>query len=563
MIGVLYITTKKTVEMMSVKYLPKPRFFHIQWHVTDRCNWHCKHCYQTEEYLKNELDLDGLLGIFDKYLEFLKTLGIRGDIAVSGGEPFIRKDFFQLLEKFYEHGIRFEILTNGSYITRDVARRLKELDVDGVQVSMEGMKATNDEIRGKGSFEKIIKAARNLVEEDVVTAISFTVHRKNYKEFPQVVELGRKIGVHRIWSDRLVPWGHGKQLQESMLEPFELKEYFETVWSVSRKLRREGSKTHVPAQRGMYWFASGREDTSFICPMAERALIIMPNGDALSCRRAPILVGNLTRQRFFEIWYGNDWLWRMRNRNEINSLCRQCEHFERCMGGSRCVTYAYCGDPFAPDPQCWKLFDKLPSPEELRKSAKDAGDKEVFLPRLTRNYPISGSECECPELPKEGYVVEARIDNLEEIFDEITENGGKRVIFLSLRFSENELNMVSGEKLSGFLQKLKKSNIDFRIMRPVPRCLFGSRHLEMVREFNIPQSCRDCPELFKINNEGMIESCTKKQGPKLKYMNYRNQIHEYFELFEESRHLRVDACRNCVWFLRGGCNGLCSNSFVR
>jgi radical SAM protein with 4Fe4S-binding SPASM domain len=498
--------------------------------------------------------------------------GIKGSINISGGEPFIRKDIFQILEKIHENKDiipHLGILTNGSFITREIARRLKELDVRLVQVSLEGMKETNDEIRGKDSFEKIVNAARILVEEGIYTIISFTSSRKNYKEFPEVAELGKEIGVNVVWTDRLVPYGHGKQLKEEMLEPSELKEHYENIHKISRKSMEARSRTEVPTHRSLYFLAA--ENISprrpYICPAGENIMIVMPNGDAFPCRRMPIKVGNLMKQSFFEIWYNNEMLWRLRDKNEINTICRSCEQFEKCRGGGRCVIYGYCGDPFAPDPQCWIAFDKLPSPEKLLSYRPEAS--EEFAPRFPENYKtLSGAK---PYMKSDGnavfYMDESNIlldeknylkvnsANIQSLGDEII-NQRPELVVISFQISEKETNEKFGEEIILFLQKLKDNKINFKVCKPLPKCLFGTEYLKLIQEFDIPRSCKDCLELFRADENGEIRLCTGKKGPKLKYMNDRGQILEYLKFFQEKLG-KPEKCKSCLWLLRGKCNGLC------
>jgi len=84
----------------------KPKSFHFQWHITERCNLKCKHCYFEPEFLKNELSTDQLFGVFEQYLKLIKQWGLsrkNNRISITGGEPLKRKDFFELLQKFHEH----------------------------------------------------------------------------------------------------------------------------------------------------------------------------------------------------------------------------------------------------------------------------------------------------------------------------------------------------------------------------------------------------------------------------------------------------------------------------
>lgn len=559
---------------MKIKYLPKPsRIFLLQWHITDRCNWNCKHCYQKGEYLENEAGIEDLIHILDNFTNALKIWGIRGLINITGGEPFIRNDFFQLLEKIYERRDvieRIGILTNGSLITKQIAKRLKDFEVQMVQVSLEGMKNINDKIRGKDSFEKIINSAKILVDEGIPeVVISFTSNKRNFKDFHKVVELGRKIGVNRVWTDRLVPYGHGKGLEKDMLEPMEVKEFYESINKISKQLKENGGTTQVPTTRSLYFLAGSEHH--YICPAADRSIVCMPNGDVFPCRRMPIIVGNLLKQDFFEIWYGNEILWKLRDRNEINSLCRKCKHFEECLGGARCISYGYCDNPFVPDPQCWIAFNKLPTQEELL-LYKNKKNDNGFEPRFKMFYSkLMGAKpylqsiensilyvSESVQLLNENQYLKINIEDIQKLAENIV---GKKpdFILISIQISENSINKRKyGKEIIHFLQNLINNKINFKLVKPLPRCLFDSEYQKIIQKFKIPISCKDCLELFRLNVNNKIKLCTGMNGPEIKYINDRNHIYEYSNLFYNKVEISRK-CEDCTWFVREQCHGLCNH----
>lgn len=145
--------------------LPRPRAFTLQWHITERCNWRCKHCYQ-EETIKEELTTDQLFDVLKQYSSLIKKWELPQNLArlnISGGEPLIRQDFFQIIEeiKKYRGMFRWGILSNGSFITRKIAKKLKESGISDYQVSLEGLEKNNDKTRGEGSFKKISKLSKS------------------------------------------------------------------------------------------------------------------------------------------------------------------------------------------------------------------------------------------------------------------------------------------------------------------------------------------------------------------------------------------------------------------
>ena len=337
-----------------------PRGLLLQWHVTERCNLRCAHCYQTE-YGGKELPLPQLLEILGQYKELLHrwrrevaSRPVRGHITVSGGEPFVRRDFLDLLDVFHAHRreFSFAILTNGSLIDATLARRLRKLKPSFVQVSIEGTRATHDNIRGAGNFDKTVAAIKHLVRARIRTLISFTANRQNYREFPEVARLGRQLRVARVWSDRLIPCGSGESMREQMLTPDETREFFQLMRQADSELRQRWfNRTQVAMHRALQFLVRG--GMPYQCTAGDSLITVQPNGDLYPCRRMPIPVGNLLETPLAELYYDADLFRELRDRNRISEGCDGCHFTKLCRGGLKCLSYAVTGDPFKADPGCW------------------------------------------------------------------------------------------------------------------------------------------------------------------------------------------------------------------
>lgn len=339
----------------------RPRVLVLQWHITERCNLRCAHCYQ-DGYAGTELSHRELLGILGQYVELLdgwrqrSLWPIDAHINVTGGEPFARKDFPGLLEVFAALKGRFSfgILTNGTFIDSAMARHLRGLGPRVVQVSIEGTQATHDAIRGPGTFDRTVEAIRHLVEARVRTSISFTAHRGNFREFPEVARLGRRLGVAQVWSDRLIPSGSGAGLGEMVLTPAETREFFELMMRARAEAKRPGlgKRTKISMHRALQFLVGGGRP--YRCGAGDTLITVQPNGDLYPCRRMPIPVGNLLEKPLSELYYSADLFQSLRDRNRVSTGCQNCLHAERCRGGLKCLSYALTGDPFRADPGCWK-----------------------------------------------------------------------------------------------------------------------------------------------------------------------------------------------------------------
>ena len=336
------------------------RRFVLQWHVTERCNLRCRHCYQ-ETYSGPELGFDDLLAIVDQFRDLLRRLGagqdshqVRGQINVSGGEPFVRKDFLDLLEVFSDHQpeLTFAILTNGTLIDEATAARLGALQPLFVQVSIEGTRETHDAIRGTGAYDQAVHGLRQLVRTGVRAHISFTAHRGNVHEFGDVARLGHDLGVQRVWADRLIPWGSGAELEGDPLSPEETRAFLEIMADARAEAMRSFGRTEIYMARALQFLVAG--GTPYRCGAGDTLLTVQPNADLYPCRRLPVRVGNLKETSLSELYFENPFLRALRD-HRVSSGCEDCTFARRCRGGLRCLAYAVTGDAFQPDPGCWRV----------------------------------------------------------------------------------------------------------------------------------------------------------------------------------------------------------------
>jgi radical SAM protein with 4Fe4S-binding SPASM domain len=343
-------------------YIPPGLLF--QWHITDRCNLRCTHCYQ-DSYLGEEPEFGELLHILAQFRELTdfwkkKVPGFRCHITVSGGEPFVRKDFSDLLDVFYAQReyFSFAILTNGSFIDEQTARRLKKLQAAFVQISLEGGRDIHEKIRGKGSYELAVRALQNLVREKIRSFISFTAHRGNYKEFPAVARLGKKLGVSRVWSDRLIPRGSGAEMADLLLHPAGTRQFFQLMVRcrpgklLHLPLLRHLHKTEIAMHRALQFLCG--DGRPYHCTAGDSLMTVLPNGELLPCRRMPVSVGNLKEKHLAELYYTSDLFRDLRDRRRISRGCENCFYQKLCRGGLKCLSYAVYGSPFRADPGCWR-----------------------------------------------------------------------------------------------------------------------------------------------------------------------------------------------------------------
>lgn len=355
---------------MNDSFIPQSLTF--QWHVTERCNRHCKHCYQNEN-VSTDLGLEKLFDIFDQFLSLIKKWQIppkRVFFSITGGEPLLRKDIFQFLDRVgkYSYLYQWGILTNGSLLCEDNLKRLKELDVSYVQVSLEGTEKNNDEIRGKGSFQETVEALKILTKIGIFSRVSLTLTKKNAGDITSLVKLLDGLGVECLGIRRLIPWGRGKEMEKYLLSPQELREIYLKMKEINRKLLSNNRKLSLVSgcESGMFNKELLSDPLRNMQPNscgvpAGRSMAVMANGDIFPCRRFPVLIGNVLQNNLEDIYYSE----KMRDflsSDKLHIFCRSCAGFSRCFGGAKCVTYAYTGKDNIPDVQCWRAYKKLNEP---------------------------------------------------------------------------------------------------------------------------------------------------------------------------------------------------------
>lgn len=328
--------------------------FYFQWHLTERCNRSCRHCYQ-DAHASSELPFSDLEAILHRMDEALSKWELPGSLSLTGGEPFVRRDdLFALATRIDDLPTfsYYDILSNGSFITSEEVVELKRLrKLRRVQVSLEGATAgTNDMVRGYGAFEETMGAIRLMKKHGLAVGVMTTVSRLNFLEVPSLIRMLDAEGVDTFAMERLVPEGKGAALREQLLSPAELKKLCHEVYD----LARNRSHLRVLLHRPLFTLVAPDDPTvGALCSVGNNALTVMPDGTVYPCRRLPIPIGNALHDGFFSIWYGSDVLWRVRDPDNLSTNCRDCQFFSACRG-CRAMAYSATGDYLGRDPQCWR-----------------------------------------------------------------------------------------------------------------------------------------------------------------------------------------------------------------
>ena len=327
--------------------------FYFQWHITDRCNLRCKHCYH-DSYANEGLEISELLKIGSHLCDAIKKWGKIGSFSITGGEPFTRKEeVFQLLDHLEtrdEIG-HVDILTNGTLIDDEVIEKLRKYKkLRRLQLSLEGLPKTNDQIRGEGTFDLITKKIKKINKNGLTTAVMMTIGNHNKDEVIPLAEKLGDMGVEAFSIDRFIPEGQSEELKKWVLTSEELKKVYEKCYEFFQKTL----KPRMLLYRTLFCLLNNQDEhIGAMCSIGNNAITVMPNGDVYPCRRLPIKLGNLLETTIYNIWYTDPLLWDFRDPENLKGKCNRCEYIPICRG-CRAFTYAMTGDYFETDPQCWK-----------------------------------------------------------------------------------------------------------------------------------------------------------------------------------------------------------------
>lgn len=338
--------------------------FLIQWHLTERCNLQCTHCYQSGRRLADlrlaEIE-DVIDEIADMLAEWEKAYGLvfSPSFNITGGEPFLRPDLSAILSAIVDRGFAAFVLTNGTLVDAGRADELARLGVRGVQVSIEGPADLHDGIRGKGSFARALAGTGFLLAAGITVTWNVTVSRINAERVPELARQAVSLGVQRLGFSRLVPAGRGEGLRHEMLAPAEMGEVYRRLFSLAVPGIEIVTGDPVAAQMDLSLpkEAPGRAIPCGGCAAGVSGLTILSDGTVVPCRRLEIPIGNVRTDSLREIWSTSDVLAALRNKGRYGGKCGSCARWVNCRG-CRGVAYAYSrsrggADFLAEDPQCF------------------------------------------------------------------------------------------------------------------------------------------------------------------------------------------------------------------
>ncbi len=342
-----------------------PRFV-LQWHLTVECEQKCQHCYMydsptfiTEK--NNMLSFNDCTKILDDFISFCNKLKATPFISFTGGDPFLRDDFFKILEETASRGIRFNILGNPHLLDNSIVKILKRYKITNYQMSLDGLEETHDLIRGKGSFNKTLMAFELLRTNDIQSVCMFTLSKANSKDLiPLIHFINNKVSLFDF--ARYVPIKKDPSGLD-VNDNFSPSEYHQILFDIldTYRILLNSSKTRFGRKENLWNLLYDElgllmpQSTNRIvdgCGMGIRHLSILSDGNVLACRRMPVYVGKVPDEKLINVFLKSEGLNEIRDVENLEK-CSKCNLVNSCRG-CPAVAYAYSGSLFKQDPHCWK-----------------------------------------------------------------------------------------------------------------------------------------------------------------------------------------------------------------
>lgn len=324
----------------------------IRIQITSRCNHHCGHCFasSTTKAPSDELSDEEFLDVINR----ISHENLRA-ISITGGEPLIRAGLvFQILEQLRGHPVKKTLNTNGWFLTKETAKRLKEAGLDIVQVSLDSsIEEKHDNFREmKGSYKRALEAIENSFEVGLETHVRTTITPFNYDEMSAILELALERGADRLVVKPLIQSGRASYRCESLSSEQHRIAITDLLNQIHENPRI--SQNNVEFLTPCFPFLIDQEYTqhSEACECGDGLAFIASNGDVQPCGYAHITLGNILEADLESIWTDSPELSVWRD-HRLNGKCLVCKFASVCRGGCRAAVYETTGSLTTPDPACW------------------------------------------------------------------------------------------------------------------------------------------------------------------------------------------------------------------
>lgn len=359
----------------------------VVFNITRQCNLDCLHCYLESKNKKyaGELTLEQIKAAIDS----LEKINIP-ILLLSGGEPLAHKDIFEIINYAKSKGIRVGLSTNGTLITKTVAKKLKQVNIDYVGVSIDGAKKLHDKFRNlTGAYDMAIRGIRNAQQAGLKTGVRFTISKVNAPDLAAVLDMCVKEKIRRFCMYHLVYTGRGEELVNQDMDNIQRRSVIDFL--IQRTLEYKKNKVDLEILSvdnhadGIHIYNYLKKDNPTAaqevlkllkfhggCSAGSKIVDISPTGDVFACQFwQHETLGNIKITEFNQIWLNrkDKQLCKLRCKADyLKGKCGRCQYKSYC-GGCRIRAEVVYNDPWQEDPCCYLTEDEIKT-KNLKKSNK-------------------------------------------------------------------------------------------------------------------------------------------------------------------------------------------------
>lgn len=325
----------------------------VEWLLSEKCNLKCEFCSsavytERQQRLPPERVRDLAREIVD--LEIFSVI-------LSGGEPLMHPQVFEVMRTLSEGGVQVLLPTNGTFVTDTVISNLRKSGVGAVQVSIDGKEKTHDRLRGvRGAYRKALEALKSLVDAKLPSGASTTVSLQNITEIPDIAHTVADLGVRTYSIRACMPCGKAGPAYRNMAPPpQEWRHALQTLIAMRKEITTMELISMDPLLVPLTFSEPEKVAGGFTsCGVGRTGCAIGPDGTVTPCAYIEEVAGNITETSLKKLWNDSPILRKYRSKETmIGGKCTQCVWNTNCGGGCKARSYGVYKDISQPDPLCW------------------------------------------------------------------------------------------------------------------------------------------------------------------------------------------------------------------
>jgi heme b synthase len=334
----------------------------VAWETTRNCNLSCVHCRAAATCgpYTGELDTQASFRLLDQIAETGSPI-----VILTGGEPMLREDIYDIAAYGTRLGLRMVMAPNGTLITPETAKKIADSGIQRISVSLDGASAErHDGFRGvEGAFEGALYGIRAAKQAGIEFQVNTTITQLNRDQIPQIMKLAEDLGAVALHIFLLVPTGRGKYIVDQAITAQEYEETLNWFYDQKSRTNLQLKATCAPhyyrilrqraRQEGksVTWQTHGLDAVTRGCLGGTSFCFISHQGIVQPCGFLDLHCGDVTRESFVHIWQNSEQFQKLRDFDQLKGKCGICE-YKRVCGGCRARAYEATGDWLAEEPLC-------------------------------------------------------------------------------------------------------------------------------------------------------------------------------------------------------------------